>query len=131
MKRKDEVSWTDEDMKYLSDNFGRIHLSEIAEHVERSELAVKCKALRMRLMMPSEVSDNLLITVLELKFVDISYFMPNRKFFEAVGLSQKRYWKIFRGQEKLKDEEYQRICVHLQLAPEDSFNLRQLTLFEE
>lgn len=49
-KSKAEAKWTDEDIKYLQDNYGEVSLKEMMEHLGRTKSSVETKCKRLGLV---------------------------------------------------------------------------------
>lgn len=120
--------WTQEEKEYVLTNIGRISIQDMAKHLGRSEMSVHLFIHRRRKSPKSVVKDNLLLRLLTLKFVNPEYFEPNRQFFQAVAIGQKRWWMLYKGIEKITEEEYKRVAEHLEISQIDSFQSRQLTI---
>lgn len=123
-------SWSPEDKQFIKDNAGKMTLSELAEKVNRSELAVQLYMHRHRIVIGQTVKRNLLQEILKLKFVQAEYFTPTRAFYRAVGINQMRYWDLYYGRKQITQNEYIAIATHFNVSLEEAFNARQLNLFE-
>ena len=122
--------WTKSQKNYLFDNLNKKSISQIAEGVHKSEMAVNLYLHRHRNdPRLNSKKHNLLIMLLEKKFKDVAFFTPTRKFFDAVVIGQKRYWAMFKGIEPITDEELVRIAEYLDFPLEDIYEIRQLKLF--
>lgn len=127
-KRQNKKHWAQEEKEYVLTNIGRISIQEMAKKLGRSEMSVHLFIHRRRKSPKSVVKDNLLLRLLTLKFVNPEYFEPNREFFKAVRIGQKRWWMLYKGIEQITEEEYKRVAEHLEISLIDSFQTRQLTI---
>lgn len=59
------------------------------------------------------------------------YFKPNREFFTAVKIRQKRWWALFRGEKVMKETEYNSLVKHLGITLHEAFQARQLNWITE
>lgn len=127
MKKRE---WTADEKKILRDNIGKRSAEEIAEMVGRTPNAVKIYALRKRLSWKPGVKKNLIIEVLQLKFGNPEYFAPTREFYETVGITQMRFWALYRGECAPTEKEYNSLKKHFGVSSAEIFENRQLNLFE-
>lgn len=123
--RKRPWSPAEEDWLYL--NMYLKTMPELCAYLQRSENAIKLKMHRERQNPKAIVKDNVLLRILRAKFSDPSLFTPNKEFFRAVKIGQKRFWMIYKGLEKLTGEECQRVCGHLGMKYTDYVDCLQLT----
>ncbi|RUL56480.1 hypothetical protein [Lysinibacillus antri] len=89
-------SWTQEDIDYLEAHFGKCHVSKIANHLERTEIAVIGKARRLGLTM---LTAGGYITLHELsKFLEVNnrtikrWFEAGLKYRQKAILSKSYYF---------------------------------------
>lgn len=122
--------WSVEEQNYLLDNIGKLSIPELCTHLNKSEMALNLFLHRKRKSARTIVKDNILIRLLETKFVDPEYFEPTRAFYVAVKIGQKRWWSLYKGERQITDEEYIRVATHLQVSLEDAIRTRQLELFK-
>lgn len=59
------------------------------------------------------------------------YFKPNRRFYNSVKIRQKRWWKLFRGDERMTEEEYKRLTNHIGITLDEALDARQLNWVED
>ena len=123
--------WKPDEIDFLFDNMKRIPISEIASHLGRSEMSVNLFLLRRRTSPRTVVKNNLILLILKEAFVDPGYFMPNRAFFYAVRIGQKRWWSLYKGVEVATGDECLRVANHLKVPTIRIFNQMQLSLFDE
>ena len=123
--------WTPAEQQTVIDNLGKLDFFQIGQLIGKSELAVKLFVHRKRISYTSKVKTNHLLALLKLKFGHPEYFNPTKNFFRAVGITQMRYWALYRGECTISSEEYKSIREHFELPAEDVIKSRQLDLFEE
>lgn len=123
--------WSDEQIQYLFNNLETKTFKEIGEAISKSELAVQLYVHRQRIPVGSRVIRNMIIEILKIKFVNPSYFQPNKDFYKAVGLTQKRWWDLYYGRAAVKEAEYISLCDHFQVTLQQAFEARQLNLFDQ
>ncbi|MDD2799396.1 MAG: XRE family transcriptional regulator [Bacteroidales bacterium] len=123
--------YSEEDKKYIFENYTKISPSAIARHLGRTENAIDLFVHRHKNDPRMIQRDNLLVRVLKSKFSDPSLFNPNRAFFDAVRIGQKRFWSLYKGSEIMTNEECMRIADYLEISLEGVFISRQGNLFEE
>lgn len=120
--------WPHAEKEYVLGNLGKLSIEEMASHLGKSTMSVKLFLHRKRKSPRTVVADNLLLRLLSIKFINPEYFEPNREFFRAVRIGQKRWWKLYKGVDKVTEEEYIRVAAHLQISLIDSFESRQLNI---
>ena len=74
---------------------------------------------------------NLLLEMLEARFGRLEYFRPTRGFYQAVGIGQRRWWQLYRGERSLTETEYRNLASHLGVSLNDAFDMRQLSLLDD
>ena len=76
-----ENKWTEADHAYLVENWGRIPLSSIAQHLHRTTMSVRLRAMRKNLPMGGGmVKNNLLVELLKMRFRHLEDFTPSEAF---------------------------------------------------
>lgn len=120
-------SWTSNQKNFLGANVSKLTLKEIAEHIGKTERAVKLYCHRNRIILSTK--RNLIIQLLTAKLGNPEYFMPTKDFYKAVGISQRRWWDLYFGRQQVTPEEYLTICLHLKVTPQEALESRQLELF--
>ena len=105
-------------------------MSEICKQLGRNERSVKLFLHRNRFE-PRLLKDTLLLRILKLKFGDPTLFNPNREFYRAIKLGQKRFFSILKGDSVMKDEECKRITDFFGISYELILEVRQTELFKE
>lgn len=124
-------SWSEEDRNFALQNAGKMSFEEIGRAVGRSKNAVHLFLHRQRKPYRATVKKNLIIEILDLAFVNAEYFKPTREFFETVGMTQMRFWSLYRGEASPTEQEYKTLKEHLGVTSEQVFENRQLSLFDE
>lgn len=129
-KQKVIIPWTDQDEEWLFENMYKLTMPQLCAHLGRNENSIKLKMHRERQNPKSIVKENALLKILTAKFSDPSLFSPNRQFYKAIGIGQRRFWLIYKGLEKLTGEENKRICDYFGLKYTDWVDSLQLTIGE-
>lgn len=124
-------TWRKWEKEFLFSNLDKMPIEDICSHLKRNERSVRLFLHRNRKDPRTIVKDNLLIRILTLQFKDPSLFNPNRAFLNTIKIGQKRYWQIYKGLEKMKDEECKRITDFFQIPYEMVQEVRQTELFDE
>lgn len=124
-------SWSEEDRNFALQNAGKMSFEEIGRAVGRSKNAVHLFLHRQRKSYKPTVRKNLIIEILDLAFTKAEYFNPTREFFETVGITQMRFWSLYRGEASPTEQEYKTIKEHLGVTSEQVFENRQLSIFDE
>ncbi|MDR1116613.1 MAG: XRE family transcriptional regulator [Tannerella sp.] len=122
--------WNEQQKKYALTSAGQVTVEDIALNIGRSPRAVKLFLHRNKVNIGRTVKHNLTLTILQRKFGHPEYFYPTRQFFNTVKINQRRWWDLYYGRKQICREEYERLCSHLNISPEDSFEARQIELFE-
>lgn len=130
-KKRTVKTWRKWEKEFLFDNLDKMPIEDICTHLKRNERSVKLFLHRNRKDPRGIVKDNLLIRILTIQFKDPALFSPNRAFLNTVKIGQKRYWQIYKGLEKMKDEECKRITDFFQIPYEMVQEVRQTELFDE
>ena len=86
---------------------------------------------RKHIVVGQTVKRNLVQEILRLKFRHPENFMPNRAFYQEVGINQMRWWDIFYGRKNINQEEYIALSKYFGITLEEAFAARQLCIFEE
>jgi len=92
-------------------------------------MAVKLFVHRHRISPHQKVKNNILINLLTVKFGDPKYFNPTRDFYKEIGMTQMRFWALYKGEEQITEKEYKIIREHLNIDAEAAFEARQLNIF--
>lgn len=73
---------------------------------------------------------NLLLEILTLRFGRPEYFQPNKTFYHDVGIGQRRFWQLYRGEKTMTEREYLNLALHFNVSLADAFEMRQLSLLD-
>lgn len=135
-KEKKEVAynrprWTPDQERFVRDNIGNMEISEMAERLGKTELAVQLFIHRRQIAVGSKVKRNLVTEMLRLKFIHPENFRPTRLFYHTVGITPMRWWHIYFGRKPVTDMEYMALARYFGVTLEEAFASRQLALFEE
>lgn len=123
--------WQPDEDRYVRENVNKKTLEQMAEHLGRSALAVQLYMHRKHIVVGQTVKRNLVQEILRLKFRHPENFMPNRAFYQEVGINQMRWWDIFYGRKNINQEEYIALSKYFDITLEEAFAARQLCIFEE
>ena len=122
--------WTTKEKEYVFSVLGTKSISEIAKDIGKTEMSLSLFLHRNRRDPRTVVKNNILLKILIVKFTYPEYFNPTRHFFNSVKIGQKRYWAIYKGIERITDEEYKRVIDHFQIPYQEVYEIRQLSLFD-
>lgn len=124
------MKWSTEDIAFVLENLSSKTIEEIALLTGHSVMSVTLFLHRRRLAVGKTVEHNLCRRILQKKFPDVNCFQPTRTFYNAVKISQKRFWDIYLGRKQMSDVEYAALSKYLGLSYDESLMARQLNLFE-
>lgn len=124
------ASWTADEIDFVTKNAGKLSFEEMAEKLGRTKNAVHLFLLRRRVPYKPQVKINLVLEILKLEFKNPEYFTPTREFYQAVNLTQMRFWSLYRGEVNPSEIEYDNLKKHFGVSSEQVFNNRQLNLFD-
>lgn len=122
--------WTEEQKKYVSENAGKLSFEEMASHIGKTKNAVHLFVHRNRIQYKPAVKVNLLIEILDIAFTRAEYFKPTTEFFKEIGMTQMRFWSLYRGEVHPTEDEYETLKKHFNVSGERIFENRQLSLFD-
>ena len=122
--------WTPDEEKFVRENVGKLDFADIGRQIGRSPLAVKLFIHRRRIAFRPSVRNNLVIGLLRIKFGNPEYFRPTKDFYAAVGITQMRFWALYRGEVQVSEKEYKALRNHFGIEAEAAFEARQISLFE-
>ncbi|MDD4438187.1 MAG: hypothetical protein PHS04_09160 [Tissierellia bacterium] len=122
--------WTAEQKKYVSENAGKLSFEEMASHIGKTKNAVHLFVHRNRIQYKPAVKVNLLIEILDIAFTRAEYFKPTTEFFKEIGMTQMRFWSLYRGEVHPTEDEYETLKKHFNVSGERIFENRQLSLFD-
>lgn len=129
-KKSTRKAWTREDISYLTQNYGRLPLKDIARRLDRTELAVRLYVLHHRLQPEGQrqVKRNLLLELLKLRFRHLEDFTPSRWFYAECHLSPNRFSDLFYGRKQITPDEYKAIAAYFDIAAAEALDSRQLEI---
>lgn len=130
MSKMNNTRWSAEEKEFVEKHIGKLSFETIGSQIGRSELAVKLFVHRSRIPVRKSVRNNLLLELLRAKFGNPEYFTPTREFYLSVGITQMRFWALYRGEVQVSEREYKAIRKHLNIDSQAAFDARQLDLFE-
>lgn len=123
--------WTEQQILYLKENYGKVPLDKIAAQIGKTEMAVRLYALRHRLGEKYQlVKKNRLKSLLECRFRHIEDFTPSRFFYKETGINQVRYWDLFFGRKAITAKEYAAVAEYFSITVSEAFESMQLDLFD-
>lgn len=123
--------WDKESVAFVTENYGKMSLEKMSQHLGRSEMAVRLYALRHRLDSKHQVvKENRLKKLLESRFRHIEDFQPSRYFFVETGINQIRYWDLFFGRKAITPDEYKAVASYFNITVAEAFDSLQLNLFD-
>lgn len=105
---------------------------EIASELGVPEYGLKQYVSRNRLLQSRNKGR---ILAFEIVFILLrgnpDYFKPTRKFYKAVKIGQRRWGQIYRGEQKMTEDEYKRVTSHLGITLDEALDTRQLSWLDE
>lgn len=122
-------AWTNEERKFVTENAGKLSFEEMASHLGKTKNAVHLFIHRNRIPYKPAVKVNLITELLDIAFTKAEYFKPTKEFFIEIGMTQMRFWALYRGECSPTQEEYEGLKNHFGITSERVFNNRQLSLF--
>jgi len=123
--------WTENDKDFVITNVQKLTITEMADQVHKTERAVKLFLPRNKVGYGRQVKRNLCLELIKIRFVHPEYFSPTKKFYDATGINQVRWWHLYHGRKQITQAEYLAIATHLNISLQEAFELRQLNLFTE
>jgi len=123
-------AWSKEDKKFVTENAGKLSFEEMGSHLGKTKNAVHLFVHRNRIPYKPAVKVNLITELLDIAFIKANYFKPTKDFFSEIGMTQMRFWALYRGECSPTQEEYENLKKHFGVTSERVFNNRQLSLFD-
>lgn len=120
--------WKPAEKQYIIDNIGKLSYREMAKHLRKTEKAIEQYIHRNRIIAGEKVSRNIVKEILTIKFTNPDYFQPTRVFYDATGISQKRWWALYKGQQQINESEYLRLIDHFDITMKEALQVKQLSL---
>lgn len=124
------MRWTEENKQFVAENAGKMSFEEMARHLGKTKNAVHLYIHRERIHYKPTVKENLLLEILTIAFKKPEYFKPTKEFFNEVGMTQMRFWSLYRGEEHPTEQEYNTLKKYFGITSDRIFENRQLSLFE-
>lgn len=121
--------WKDEEEQYIRENAGKLTFEEMANHVNKSPLAVQLFMHRRKIVTGQTVKRNLVQEILRIKFKHPENFMSTRQFYQDVGINQMRWWDIYYGRKPVTQQEYIALSEYFGITLQEAFEARQLNMF--
>lgn len=116
--------------RFVRTHIGNLSIKEIARRLEVTEYDLKLYIHRERIFPIKNQIRNLAYEVVKLKFVHPEYFRPTKKFYKAIGMTQRQWWSAYRGESRLTELQYKSLCTHLGVTLQEAFDTRQITFIE-
>lgn len=101
-------------------------IEEIAKDLNVTEYVLGQYLHRNRIFTPIKGRRNLALEVIKMRFIYPEYFRPTRAFFEAVGIKQRRWWQLQKGEKTILEHEYMALVLHLNISLKEAFDARQI-----
>lgn len=91
-------TWSTADIKFLQEKWELLTPKQIADHLGKTENAVNLYIHRKRLTHQDvTIKKNILREMLSMRFIRPELFHPDRQFLNDVGMTQVRFWRVYRG----------------------------------
>ena len=97
----------------------KMDVEHIATALNRPANAIYLKAYRMHLPLREMSPRPIMRQMMEAKFRDVSLFVANRDFYDAVGISQKRWPALLYGYETPTNDELRSVARYLRFEVTD------------
>lgn len=121
------INWTHH-ADYVRENIGKKPNRQIAYDLGVRLYDLEQYIHRERLFAVKTTPKNLAYEIIKLKFVHPEYFRPVRKFYKAIGMTQRQWWAAYRGERALTEEQYKRLVEHFNVTLVEAFELKQLSI---
>ncbi len=132
MQKKESNRWSRAESDYVTKNYGRLSLEEMAKHLGKTSMAVRLYAMRHRLDEKHQVvKENRLKKLLSFRFRHLEDFTPSKYFYKETGINQVRFWDLFYGRKPIKKEEYTAVADYFNITLTEAFGSLQLELFPD
>lgn len=122
--------WSEEEKQFVRDNVDKMTPEQISEHLNRSVDAVLLFIHRNRIVFGETVKRNIVIELLRLRFAHPEDFTPSSHFYRETGITPQRWWKLYKGNLQVSEQDYLAITKYLNISLEEAFNCRQLSFFD-
>ena len=133
-KEKPDKIWSAKEEETLRELLNTMTVAEIARELDRTERCVNIKIHRLRLpvkkggRLKELVSRNIVHEMLTQRIGSPETFRPTREFLERVGMGQKRFWQLYRGEKNITRSEYLALTKEWNITLEDAFEMGQLNI---
>ena len=121
------INWSQHEY-YVRTYIGRRSNQQIADHLGVRLYDLEQFIHRERIFRIRTEPKNLAYEVVKMKFVHPEYFKPTRRFYRAIGMTQRQWWAAYRGERQLTEEQYLKLAEHLGVSLPEAFELRQVSL---
>lgn len=126
--------WTDREIETLRNGIQEnVPFQELCDMLGKTPKAVRQYMFKIR--MPrriNTVKENLAKEILLKCIPDPECFRPNRAFYKAVNMTQKRWWSLFFGEAQITPLEYRALAKYFNVSLQEVFDSHQLQLeFDE
>lgn len=126
-------SWTEDEDRFVRTNAGMMSFENIGLAIGRSALAVQLYMHRNGIATRQVLQRPIVRLMIQTKFGDEKLFVPNRAFYQRVGIGMKRFQNLSKGYCQPTQDELIRISRALNMQPDEMMKLQdatQLDLFE-
>lgn len=126
--------WSESDKNFISENYTRLTPEQMTSVLGRTEAAIRAYMYRHGLATKQKVKCPIIEKLINIKFADVTWFRPNRAFYDQVKISQKRFTDLRMGYSQPTEDEIKRIANALHINRDDFielFHQRQLNLFDD
>lgn len=124
---RNNFSWNKHE-EWVRDNINKLTPEQMAEQLGVRFYDIDQFIRRKKLFSVKTEPKNLAYEIIKLKFIFPEYFKPTRRFFKAIGMSQRQWWSAYRGDVPLTEQQYFKLSVHLNVTLPEAFELRQISL---
>lgn len=125
--------WTNEQIKFLTENITTMTTGQIATALHKSDQAIRLYCYRNGIALRKQLEKPMVPELMRIKFGNPSYFRPNRDFFVKVKISQKRFSLLRQGYAQPTADELKALSREWNVSLPEAMQLitsRQLNLFE-
>lgn len=122
--------WTEEEKRFLANAIrNKTSLIDLSNELQRTPAAIVQCLYKLRLPRHTQFFRHNIAKLVLLKCIpDPDCFKPNRAFYNAVGMSQKRWWSVYSGEAQITPVEYRALCKYFNVSLQDAFDARQLEI---
>lgn len=122
--------WTEREKEILRAGIrDNMPFQELCNLLGKTPKAVRQYMFRARLPRRGRtVKNNLAKSILLMRIPDPECFRPNRAFYDAVNMTQKRWWSLYFGEAQITPIEYRALAKYFNVPLQDAFDSFQQTL---